>query len=99
MLYEFHKTQNSKKPNSLHATYLLTGRRLVQQDQSQVSDEQQMDGEDSHMRSSPLPASSAPETQESGQPEFSSMKVVMLVKQEELEGESLFSMVFIFPGC
>ncbi|CAD0108711.1 unnamed protein product [Aureobasidium uvarum] len=25
MLYHFHRTQNKKQPNSLHATYLVTG--------------------------------------------------------------------------
>lgn len=25
MLYDFHQTQNKKTPNSLHATYLITG--------------------------------------------------------------------------
>jgi hypothetical protein len=27
MLFEFHKTQNTKKPKSIHATYLITGRK------------------------------------------------------------------------
>lgn len=29
MLYDFHTTQNNKKPNSLHATYLITGTQSV----------------------------------------------------------------------
>lgn len=29
MLYDFHQTQNKKKPNLLHATYLITGTQSV----------------------------------------------------------------------
>lgn len=28
MLFDFHKTQNARKPNSVHATYLVAGTRV-----------------------------------------------------------------------
>ncbi len=31
MLYEFHKSQNAKIPNSIHATYLVYGTKTVEQ--------------------------------------------------------------------
>lgn len=39
------------------------------------------------MQSSPLPASSAPETQENGQEELSWIKLMTLAKEEHVDGE------------
>lgn len=41
MLYDFHSTQNKKKPNSIHATYLVTGTQSLSppQPQDDVPDE------------------------------------------------------------
>lgn len=88
MLYDFHISQIRKKPGSLHATYLLTGRqRVTQQQQSHAIGSQEEDGGDTHMQSSPLPASSAPETQENGQEELSWIKLMTLAKEEHVDGE------------
>ena len=88
MLYDFYRTQLKKKPDSLHATYLLTGRRLVRHDQTQSgSSLTTEDGADSHMQSSPLPASSAPGTQEDERQRPSWIRVVSIVKEEQLDGE------------
>ncbi|KAI1497878.1 DNA polymerase subunit Cdc27 [Biscogniauxia marginata] len=43
MLYEFHKWQNGKRPNSLHATYLIYGtRKQVDQQDGQQDDDVEM---------------------------------------------------------
>ncbi|KAM3424256.1 hypothetical protein BST61_g11204 [Cercospora zeina] len=83
MLYEFHRKQNSKKPGSVHATYLVTG---TKQQSTQTNEVQsQQDGEDTVMRSSPpLPSSSFPRPDEDVQ-ESIPVKTIMIVKEENLE--------------
>ncbi|KAJ9627986.1 hypothetical protein H2203_003205 [Taxawa tesnikishii (nom. ined.)] len=82
MLYDFHRKQNAKKPGTLHATYLITGRKQ-QTRESQANGTQSQDGEDTLMRSSPFP-NSAPEPD---QPDTESIwiRTVTLVKEEDLE--------------
>lgn len=82
MLYEFHRKQNSKKPGSVHATYLISGSKRSTAPTSTQS--QDNDGEDSTMRSSPpLPSSSfqRPDEQEDSKP----IHAVTLVREEHLE--------------
>ena len=38
MLYDFHRTQNKKQPNSLHATYLVTGIQSLPPQQAESQD-------------------------------------------------------------
>jgi DNA polymerase delta subunit 3 len=70
MLYDFHQKQNAKKPQSVHATYLLTGITRVEpatsksitatsKNESPRKDgsAQVQDDEDSIMQSSPFPSS------------------------------------------
>ncbi|CAK3989976.1 DNA polymerase delta subunit 3-like [Lecanosticta acicola] len=83
MLYDFHHKQNSKKPGSVHATYIITGtKRAVQQANGVQS---QDDDEDAVMQSSPpLPSSSMPKPEE--EPEQAvPVKSIMLVKEEHME--------------
>jgi len=82
MLYEFHQTQNAKRPNSVHATYLLTGRKRPQITPNGMH---RKDGEDISMKSSPLP-SSLPVSESGHEVEQIPTTTVTLVKEENLEG-------------
>ncbi|KAF2152433.1 hypothetical protein K461DRAFT_294098 [Myriangium duriaei CBS 260.36] len=81
-LFDFHSRQTKKKPNSVYATYLITGKRKSQT-QSNGSYSQQYD--DTPMPSSPpFPSSSAPEpTQDDALPTWT--KVILLAKETDLE--------------
>lgn len=81
MLYEFHRQQNSKKPGTIHATYLLAG---VKRPDTQITNGAAKDGEDHYMQSSPFMNSSMPQL-EHGTGE-SGVLTISLVKEEELEG-------------
>lgn len=81
MLYDFHRTENARKPGSVHATYLLYGLAIPKPEQS---DESQQDREDRSMASSPFMSSSAP--QEDSQQETTPRKVMTLAREEHLEG-------------
>lgn len=91
MLYGFHQTQNSKKPGSVHATYLLTGRQHVLPKSNHTDAVQDGDRQDTNMHSSPLPASSAPGPQENEQEDHSWIKLITLAKEEQLDGEPISS--------
>ncbi|KAF1956015.1 hypothetical protein CC80DRAFT_526094 [Byssothecium circinans] len=80
MLYEFHKKQNTKKPDSVHATYLLTGKKRTSERTNDVNGK---DGEDVAMRSSPF-MSSMPEPDEPVEEPVLKTSIV-LVREEELE--------------
>lgn len=81
MLYDFHHTQNTRKPGSVHATYLLYGTMTAK---PAASEDSQKDGEDAYMQSSPFMSSSMP--QEESVHEASPVKLVTLAKEEDLEG-------------
>jgi hypothetical protein len=84
MLHEFYTKQNAKKPKSVHATYLLTGRK---RDLENVNGNgiNGKDGDDSFMHSSPY-MSSMPEPEE---PEDEAIEMcITLVREEELEGKA-----------
>lgn len=82
MLYEFHRTQNFKKPGSIHATYLLNGVPSIPRGSS--TDGHQADGEVTHMQSSPYMSSSM--AQEDIEEENISSRKVILAREEDLEG-------------
>ena len=82
MLYDFHRTQNARKPDSIHATYLLCGIRKPTTT-SQPNGKQQQDG-DSFM-SDGFPNSSMPAADEE-EPEQIRTTSFTLVAQEHLEG-------------
>lgn len=84
MLYDFHQKQNARKPGALHATYLVTGHKKVQQVQ-QSNGTQSQDGEDSFMQSSPFMSSSMPMQEDDAAEEEQKVTTVTLVQQEELE--------------
>lgn len=83
MLFDFHKSQNEKQSQSVHATYVVSG--LKRQDVKAPA----KDGDDTVMNSSPFPSSymmsSAP--QETPAPAIRSLS---FAKEEELQGLSTF---------
>jgi DNA polymerase delta subunit 3 len=83
MLYEFYTKENAKTPKSVHATYLLIGRKRSVEDTNGATGR---DGDDIIMQSSP-PMSSMPlsESQEPAE-EPVPRSCVVLVREEELEG-------------
>ena len=87
MLYDFHHTQNGRKPGSVHATYLLTGSASPK---SIPAEEKHQDGEDAYMQSSPFMSSSLP--QEESIHEAPPVKVITLAREEDLEGMALIKL-------
>jgi DNA polymerase delta subunit 3 len=83
MLYEFHRKQNSKKPGSVHATYLISG---IRPSAAAHATETQQDGEDSTMRSSPpLPSSSFQQPEDEEVDEVIHTRTIMVVAEEHLD--------------
>jgi DNA polymerase delta subunit 3 len=91
MLYDFHDKQNAKKPQSVHATYLITGTVRSEPTPSTNGTLSQIDG-DTVMESSPFPSSMPePDTEFERDPDTEPVKedvpttAVLLVQEEELE--------------
>lgn len=83
ILFEFHQQQNSKKPGSIHATYLLAG---VTKPEPVPTNGETKDGEDDYMQSSPFMNSSMPQPEENtGE---TGVLTISLVKEEDLDGRS-----------
>ena len=82
MLYEFHRAQNEKKPNSVHATYLVTGRKRPSNTRNGVHTK---DGEDTSMESSSIP-SSLPVSESEQEVKQIPTTFVTLVREENFEG-------------
>ena len=82
MLYDFHRQQNSKKPGTIHATYLLSGTKKPEELEP-VDGEIKKDGEDDYMQSSPFIESSIPPTEDHS--EATSVFSITLAREEDLE--------------
>ncbi|KAF1966083.1 hypothetical protein BU23DRAFT_560540 [Bimuria novae-zelandiae CBS 107.79] len=80
MLYEFYTTQTAKKPKSIHATYLIAGKKRSSEDSNGSNGH---DGDDTVMRSSPF-MSSLPAPEEPLEKPVPKTSIV-LVREEELE--------------
>jgi hypothetical protein len=80
MLFEFHQKQNAKKPNSIHATYLVTGTKRTTEHTNGTNGRH---GEDVDMRRSPF-MSSMPEPEEPAE-EPVKETTILLVREEELQ--------------
>ena len=91
LLFQFHKQQNSKKPGSVHAVYLVTGF-TIPVTPTDLPQTEQADGEDAHMQSSPFMSSSMP--QQEDEEEHLAVKTVTLCREEDLEGEKNFNSNF-----
>ena len=85
MLFDFYNNENSKKPGSIHAIYLLSGIRTITPSQGSSNNEP-ADGEDVPMQSSPFMASSAVQ-QDGEEEEPSACKSIILCREEDLEGQ------------
>ena len=80
MLYEFYTKQNARKPKSIHATYLLTGKKRTIRPNDSLTG---LDGGEVIMRSSPF-MSSMPELEDSSQ-KPAPVTSILLAREEELE--------------
>lgn len=80
MLFDFHRTENAKKPKSVNATYLVTGTRKRQE--TSLNGNPSKDGEDEVMQSSPFMSSQVEpqDDAEDGPPVTS----IVLVREEDL---------------
>lgn len=84
MLYDFHHGENSKKPNSVNATYLITG---IQKSPTPTTNGAHANGddhEDDVMASSPYLPSSMP-NQDTAAGDIVTTSVI-LTREEDLEG-------------
>ncbi|CAD0043699.1 unnamed protein product, partial [Aureobasidium pullulans] len=93
MLYDFHHSQNTKKPTALHATYLITGRKTISLEQAEDKAVESQHGPDKTMRSSPAPSSP---THNHDQPEIREYQAtsILLVDQDHLDAaKSTFDQV------
>ncbi len=86
MLYEFHRTQNARKPGCLHASYLVGGVRKPQTNSS-TNGINGRNGEDISMQSSSFLSSSMPEQEE--EIEKIPVTTITLAREEDLEGVSV----------
>ncbi|KAI9836582.1 MAG: hypothetical protein M1819_001214 [Sarea resinae] len=82
LLFEFHRQEITKKPGSVHATYLISGERRPATDVA-ANGESHTDGEDRYMQSSPF--MSSPPQNQSTQEESIPVHSITLARQEDLE--------------
>ncbi len=80
MLYDFYTNQNTRKANSVHATYLLVGWQKCPQLSICDTD---VNDEDVQMLSSPYVGSSAPDVGDAGCSQ--TQRVITLVRQDHVE--------------
>lgn len=83
MLYDFHRSQNAKKPGTIHATYLLSGTKRSEEPVA-TNGGARNDGEDDYMQSSPFMGSSMPQIDHGTG--ASGVLSITLVKEQDLEG-------------
>lgn len=83
MLYDFHHNENSKKPNSVNATYVITGVQHPPEPPATNGDAHESDGDDI-MQSSPYISSSMPNQDAAADTVTASS--IILVREEDLEG-------------
>ncbi|KGY15578.1 hypothetical protein PABG_11571 [Paracoccidioides brasiliensis Pb03] len=94
MLYEFHRVENSKKPQSVHATYLITGTQLPTQRHHVLNGDAKKDGDDDIMQCSPF-LSSQTGFQEDDTEDSPPVTSITLVREEDLsEAKSQFQTIF-----
>lgn len=86
MLYDFHRSENSKKPNSVNATYIVTG---IQQNQEKLpsNGSQPKGGGDEIMQSSPFMSSQMQQQDELA--DIPEVTTITLVREEELASMEL----------
>lgn len=82
MLYDFHRLENAKKPNSVHATYIIIG---VPEPELHAKRQARDRADDEVMQSSPY-VGSQPDPVDSDEEEPIPVTAVRLVREEELSG-------------
>ncbi|KAI9821703.1 MAG: hypothetical protein M1827_002284 [Pycnora praestabilis] len=83
MLFDFHHQQNSRKPGSIHATYLISGTRTPIPSIS-TNGTQMRDGDDDYMQSSPFMSSPMPK--QDGLQDRMIVTSITMTREEDLEG-------------
>lgn len=87
MLYDFHRTENAKRPGSVHATYVITGVQKASEKQPATNGTPAKDGRDGAddiMQSSPYLSSSMPQ-QDSLHESVETVSII-LAREEDLAG-------------
>ena len=90
MLFQFHKQQNSKKPGSAHAIYLLSGFQNPKVS-APPSPKVAADGEDTYMQSSPFMSSSLQQKDNDEEPY--AVRSVVMCREEDLESKGSLSLL------
>ncbi|KAL4971473.1 DNA polymerase subunit Cdc27 [Aspergillus desertorum] len=84
MLYDFHHNENSKKPSSVHATYVLTGvPKSAEPAPNGAAANGNSDNDDNIMPSSPYISSSMPNPEDES--EQVPVSAILLAREEDLE--------------
>ncbi|KAK2803098.1 hypothetical protein FQN51_003842 [Onygenales sp. PD_10] len=92
MLYEFHRVENSKKPRSVSATYLITGTQVPVQ--KRPLNGHVKDGEDEVMQSSPFMSSQVAQQGDDVE-DIPPVTAITLVREEDLaDAKSLYQTIF-----
>lgn len=81
ILFEFHRNENAKKPQTVHATYVISG---IQRAPEPAPTNGHADDEDAMMQSSPYLPSSMP-NQDASSDSIRTTSIV-LAREEDLEG-------------
>lgn len=84
LLYEFYHHQSSRKPGSVHATYLLSGKQS-KLGQTSATGVGQSSFEDAHIQSSPFMSSAIPPGDDAEA--VPSVMVIALVREQDLDGK------------
>ncbi|KAL4998603.1 DNA polymerase subunit Cdc27 [Aspergillus recurvatus] len=86
MLYDFHHNENSKKPTSVHATYVLTGvPKPAEPATNEAAANGNGDNDDDIMPSSPYISSSMPNLEDGS--DQTPVSAILLAREEDIEGD------------
>ncbi|KAL2000546.1 hypothetical protein VTN02DRAFT_2933 [Thermoascus thermophilus] len=83
MLYEFHRTENAKKPQSVNATYIIIGVQHPPPKKPATNGTHAKDGDDEVMQSSPFLSSSMPQQDAADEPIRTTS--IILVREEDMD--------------
>ncbi|OAX85155.1 hypothetical protein ACJ72_00457 [Emergomyces africanus] len=93
MLYEFHRIENAKKPQSVNATYLITGTQAPAQ--QHALNGHVKDGDDEIMQSSPFLMSQVSQQEDDTENDDIPRTTITLVREADLpESKSLYQTIF-----
>ncbi|EDN09345.1 predicted protein [Histoplasma mississippiense (nom. inval.)] len=93
MLYEFHRLENSKKPQSVNATYLISGTPALAQ--RHALNGCAKDGDDEIMQSSPFTSSQAARQEDGdGNDDIPTTSITLVREEDLLEAKSRYQTVF-----